>query len=73
MAEVSLSTGEDRDLASAVIEHIEKNLKPNDVFTHAVLKAYVVDTWAPDEVFGDNALNDWAIEHGYVLPPSELL
>jgi len=54
------------DTLEAVVDWIENNLRPDEVFTMPALTETIRFANDPDDVFTDAELSDWAKDNGFV-------
>ncbi len=50
----------------SVVDWIQKNLSPDDVFPESALTGYVASTFTPASVFSEKELAEWAENNGFV-------
>lgn len=60
----NVSIGDSRkfgeDILDPIINWIEGNLKPNEVFSEETLILWMKDTYSPEDIFTYDQLDEWA-------------
>ncbi len=51
-----------------VLQYIERNFEPEDVFDKVKLAKWAADK-SPSQIFDYDVLDEWAVEHGYIMNP----
>jgi hypothetical protein len=55
----------------SVLDWIRDNQNPEEVFGIEVVKKFIEDMCRPEQVFSEDELKNWAIEHGYTPPKKQ--
>lgn len=53
------------ELTDKILEWVEENVKPAELYTQEDLVAYVRVNLSPEDVFSNATLGDWARDQGF--------
>jgi hypothetical protein len=54
--------------AGFIIQWVEENFRPDEVYGEADIKEFVKENYSPEEIFDDDQLEKWAENADYVRP-----
>jgi hypothetical protein len=55
-----------------IVEWVEQNFRPEEVFGEAEIKQWVQENYSPEEIFDADELEKWAENADYVRPHDDL-
>ena len=54
-----------------IVEWVEQNFRPEEVFGEAEIKKWVQENYSPEEIFGADELGKWADDNDYHQEPGD--